>query len=295
MSGKKFRVSTEEKDLDIEEASLQEQAEEQELQDIINQGLNEVETSEPSPQNKSYVKNVIDQKTVNMDEVGKNSSGEKKRIDFMKEAAVNEFTKSESKKSENKTNQKNDSFTGKSMNEVQNEIRFAEENDANKYTPEDFREFASMIMLFIDTIFSETLKWFSKDKDSDYSLPKPKQERLTKSLTYILIKYQSRFPIGWVFIISLVMCYAPAFIAANDKRKKNKAKAVVIPVSPNVYQAPVQQNQQYQQTNEPVQETQTYSNEPIIEDIDIIQEELNSNLNDQKKKYSGRGRKKKIK
>lgn len=177
----------------------------------------------------SYVKNLNDQKTIDLGETGKKQAGEKVVIDFMNEDHVKDFTSSETKKAEdlqddsdlgNKSN-----FSGESVDDLKKKIKDEEEKSVKNFTAKDFEDVARFIIFLIDASFSSFFKWWGKDtSDTAYSLPKGKQETLVYQLTLILVKYQAKFSIEFMFLISLLVLYAPAFVKSKNSRKASKGE-----------------------------------------------------------------------
>jgi hypothetical protein len=77
---------------------------------------------------------------------------------------------------------------------------------------------------------SSALKWWSKDtSESAYSLPEKKKSMLSYQLSLILMKYQAKFSIEFMFFLTMVVVYIPAVMLAK-KRKKEIAEYVAQPV-----------------------------------------------------------------
>lgn len=183
----------------------------QELQDMFNK--------ESGNGSAEYMKNIQDQKTVVISEVGKVDDKETKRIDFMNEDHVNSFTESQAKKSEN--TQVKDDLSGKTVAEVQAQMERERLAPEKAMTVDEWKELAATIVLFIDIGISSAFKWWTKDTSSDeYSLSKPKQNMLSNQLAKILIKYQAKFPVELMFLVTLVICYFPAVGKARARKKE---------------------------------------------------------------------------
>lgn len=189
-----------------------------ELQDIINKEI--------GSDNKDYIKNLQDQKEILISEVGKSDPTETKRIDFLNEDHVNNFTASQAKKSENTVVK--DDLSGKTVEQIQEQMKREAAAPEKQYTVDEWKEIAATIILFIDTGVSSLFKWWTKDTSDDaYSLSKPKQNMLTNQLAKILIKYQAKFPVEAMFIVTLLICYFPAYgIAKKRKKEIEEANAI---------------------------------------------------------------------
>ncbi len=168
-----------------------------------------------------YTKNLKDQKTINVDDIGKKEQGESITIDFMNEGHIENVTTAKTKRSEAPVDEEKSQFEGKNPEELKKEIKSAEEDSVKNFKTKDFEDIAKFIIFLIDTSFSTFFKWWAKDSsDQAYSLSKEKQNMLVYQLTLILVKYQARFSIEFMFLCSLVLLYAPAFMKAKDRKKE---------------------------------------------------------------------------
>lgn len=123
---------------------------------------------------------------------------------------------------------------------------------ADDITPEDFYDIAEFIMSLIDATAASALKWWAKDSaDSPYSLPEKKKNKLTKQLAKILIKYNAKFSIEFMFLIGLCIMYIPAFRLARKTRKEN-SKPVQIIQSPVVQKTYTENKKEEKINNAPV-------------------------------------------
>jgi hypothetical protein len=169
-----------------------------------------------------YVKNLQDQKTVDLSESGKKQAGEKVTIDFMNQDHISSFTAGETKKADENIGNSNSQFKDKSVEDLKAEIKKAEEDSTKNFTAKDFEDIARFMIFLIDTGLSSGLKWWSKDtSEAAYSLPEKKKEMLVYQLTLILTKYQAKFSIEFMFFLTIVIVYAPAFVKAKNNRKVN--------------------------------------------------------------------------
>lgn len=200
------------KKIDISEAEV-----------IEEKNSNDTKKIEDDSVTDNYTKNLQDQKTVDLGDVGKKQAGEKVVIDFMSEEHISNYTASETKKSEENTSDGKSNFDGKSVEDLQKEIKQAEADSTKNFTAKDFEDIARFLIFLIDTGISSGLKWWGKDtSDTAYSLPKAKQEMLVYQLTLILTKYQAKFSIEFMFIATILLVYAPAFMKAKRRRGELK-------------------------------------------------------------------------
>jgi len=173
---------------------------------------------------KSYIENITDTKTIDLGEAGKKQSSEKVTIDFMNEDHIKDFTGSQTKKSEENVEKEDSSKI--SSEDFQKEIKQAEDDSTKNFTKKDFEDIAKFLIFLIDTGISSAMKWWSKDtSDAAYSLPNEKKKMLEYQLTIILAKYQAKFSIEFIFLLTICIVYAPAFIKAKSRRKDLKTEA----------------------------------------------------------------------
>lgn len=225
--------------------------------------------------NEDYIKNLKDQKTVDLGEAGKNKTQEKVVIDFMNEDHIKSFTSAETKKAEETQGDEKSQFKDKSVEDLKKEIKAAEDASAKNFTAKDFEDIARFIIFLIDTGISSGLKWWSGDtSDSAYSLPEKKKEMLVYQLTLILTKYQAKFSVEFMFVLTILIVYAPAFVKAKNKRKELK--------TPKVQETVVSTVSQYQPPVEQVVNTEPgKKEETIIHNVETI---VNPNLGPKRKK-----------
>lgn len=154
----------------------------------------------------------------------KTEASEKVVVDFMNNNNYDEVLKKKSKKAEEESEEETtSSFAGKSAEEVRQEIKNAEEQSKQNFSAKDMEEIAKVIVMVLDTSISTGLRMWSKDtSDSAYSITAEKRKMLEYQLSLILVKYQSKFSIEFMFLISLVVCYIVPFSKAKSFRKARK-------------------------------------------------------------------------
>lgn len=211
-AGKKPPIST--KVINIAEAEI-----------ISESKIIQEEVKKPNVEELDYAKNLKEQKTVDLGEVGKKSASEKVTIDFMNAEHLSSLTSGETKKADETLDNKGSAFDGKSVDDLKADIKKAEEDSTKNFTAKDFEDIAKFIVFLIDTGLSSALKWWSKDtSDAAYSLPEKKKDMLVYQLTLILTKYQAKFSIEFMFLLTILIVYAPAFVKAKNRRKDTAAK-----------------------------------------------------------------------
>ncbi len=142
---------------------------------------------------------------------------EKATVNFLK----NDFIKEEVGKKTAKAKEPEPESSNETVSEIQDKIKKEEEQSEEQFTPEDFELFAEIIIDIIDIGFTSGLRWYAKDtSDTTYTITEKKKKTLVSQLTRILIKYQQKFSIEFMFIITILMVYATPFRAARSHRKK---------------------------------------------------------------------------
>lgn len=169
-----------------------------------------------SKQSSQDTKNLQGTETVDLN-AKKEKVAEKVSLNFMDEDHVKDFIKSKTKESDAPNeSQFKDEVTAE-------DIKAAEEQSKQKFTSKDMEEIAKVIILFLDSAISTGLRFWAKDNsDYGYSLPEAKKKMLEYQLTLILVKYQAKFSIEFMFILTLFIVYSVPFSKANKRRKELK-------------------------------------------------------------------------
>lgn len=176
---------------------------EKEFSEQLNENLNPPQTGKQV----SYSENI----DINEEIKSKDNA----RLDFMNDDHVNSFVRQKTKVAEPVNESK--------IFPSSDEIKAGERKQDDKLKAEDLEMVSEFIINLVDTVIPHGLKMWSKDTSATaYSLPESKKKTLTKQLTYILIKNQTRFKIEIIFFIGLIMFYIPAVMKARETRKENK-------------------------------------------------------------------------
>jgi hypothetical protein len=95
--------------------------------------------------------------------------------------------------------------------------------DANAFTKDDMMDFAEVFMDILDMGISTALKFYSKDTSTAaYELSADKKRRLVRQLTNLFMKYQMKFSLEFMFIVTLLICYSVPIAKAKKTRKEIK-------------------------------------------------------------------------
>jgi hypothetical protein len=150
-------------------------------------------------------------------------TSEKVKVDFMSDNSYDDILKMKSKKAESNETNTESQFGNKSQEELREEIKQAEIDSKNNFSAKDMEDIAKVIVMMFDTGISTGLRMWSKDtSDTAYSITADKRKMLEYQLSLILVKYQSKFSIEFMFLVSLVICYMVPFTKARERRRELK-------------------------------------------------------------------------
>lgn len=139
------------------------------------------------------------------------------KVSFMDEETVTKFAGEQTKKS---TDNGFSIDENSSTEDVNKHISDYEDGKSAKLEYKDFLKFAEFIINLIDIGFSTALNWFARDTAvTAYTLPSPNKKILIEQLALILSKYQTKFKVEFLFLISLVVMYSAPAMAAYQMRK----------------------------------------------------------------------------
>lgn len=130
------------------------------------------------------------------------------------------------------------SGTTETVQDIRNKMLAEEEKEANKMTVEDFEDVADFIIDAFDMLAVFLLRWYAMDNsDAPYQIPVDRLKKLKHRLSRLLMRMQAKFPLGFLFIIGLVLAYASSAKKAKDHRKevidrKKKELAAKVPPPP---------------------------------------------------------------
>lgn len=149
------------------------------------------------------------------------------KIDFMDKEKIKDFVKTPTKESESKNNQ-GDFLKGKTPEEAAEYVK--QEESKITFTPDDLRDVASILVNMYDIGLSTALRAYAGDStDIPYTINKEKVRRLENMLTLVLVKYQAKFNILFLFFMSLiVISYGPFMTARTNRRIIRKLKSTRI-------------------------------------------------------------------
>ena len=148
---------------------------------------------------------------------------EKKTVSFKS----HDFLKNEVKKQTAKAPEaeKESAEPKETVESVQAKIKEVDNDTSEQFSLEDFELFAEIIIDVVTVFMTTALRWYAKDdSDAAYEIPVKKQKMLVKQLARLLVKYQAKFSLEFMFILTLVLVYATPFNKARTHRKAVVAK-----------------------------------------------------------------------
>ncbi len=97
-------------------------------------------------------------------------------------------------------------------------------------SPDDFQEFARVFMEVLDLGIAQLLRFYAKDNSTEaYELPKGKIDRLSKQLGNLFVKYNTKFSLEFMFIVTLCIMYSGPISVAKARKKEIKENGGVVP------------------------------------------------------------------
>ena len=157
--------------------------------------------------------------------VGEKQSDEKEtvKVDFMKSDFTKDYIGKKTVKSDEKTEGEEKKEKQEDVKDLRERIVREEKEYAEQFTKEDFADIAEIMIDLFDTGVSTSLRFWSKDtSDQAYEINVTKKKRLVKYLTFILVKYQLKWSLEFLFIITLLVTYWTPFMKARERRKHLK-------------------------------------------------------------------------
>jgi len=184
-----------------------------------------VKKLKPEPHVKKSSDNIENSETIDLS--AKNAGVDEDnnvKVNFMNNAFMGDFIEKESERSKDnedvvdKGGKPGDTKTGGKADAK--EQPGAEASDGKSFSNEDFQDFAEVAIDIIDMGISTALRFWAKDTSTaEYELPTDKKRRLTRQLANLFMKYQTKFSLEFMFVVTLLICYSVPVSKANKKRK----------------------------------------------------------------------------
>ncbi len=149
------------------------------------------------------------------------------KVDFMKTDFTKNFIGKKTVKSDEKDEEKVKEEKKEDTKDIRDRIIKEEQDYAKQFTKEDFADIAEIMIDLLDTGISTALRFWAKDtSDQAYEINITKKKRLVKQLTLILVKYQLKWSLEFLFIITLLVTYWTPYTKARQRRKELKGHKV---------------------------------------------------------------------
>jgi hypothetical protein len=164
------------------------------------------------------------QQTVNIEDL-KEEEKTTATIDFGGGSYADKLLSKETQKSDLKVDVEKENIENLSAEEIREKIKQEESDVSEQWSLRDFEDIAEMVIQVLDTAISTGLRVYSGDTStSAYSISKGQVDRLKKSLAMILVKYQAKWSIEFLFILSLIAVYSTPVIKAREFKKNGKPR-----------------------------------------------------------------------
>lgn len=149
------------------------------------------------------------------------------QIDFMSDS----FSKDHAgKKTKEKIEEPKSSIPDDAkVSDIRDQIKKSEaDRSGDKFTFKDIHQIATFLINAFDGGIAILLNFLAKDTAvSAYSLPVETKRQLSEQLALILVKYQVKFKIEFMFLITLILAYMGPVGGAMKKRKKSLEPKVI--------------------------------------------------------------------
>lgn len=156
---------------------------------------------------------------MDLDEKGPETTT-KTRVSFTNNDFMREFVKKTTEESKSKEQASESAEDTRTTEEIREQIKKEESDTKNQFTPAEIKDFAEVFIDVLDMLISTGLRFYSKDTSTAaYELPVDKKQKLTRQITNIFIKYQTKFSIEFMFIVTLFICYSVPARKAHTHRK----------------------------------------------------------------------------
>lgn len=144
-------------------------------------------------------------------------------IDFQNQDDIDNILKAKTKDSEfEQTSKEENKYKNLDAEDIREEIKNEESKASEKYTYQDFANIAAFLLTLYDTGLSTGLSAWAKDTPSAYEMPKDKKRILEHQLTLILIKYQAKFSLEFMFLATLLLVSSTPILKARKRKKDIK-------------------------------------------------------------------------
>ncbi len=202
------------------------------------------------------------------------SDTEKKTVNIKDKDFLKGFINQQPKKAPTKTKEPFKSDDPKpTIEDLRKKLTTDDKNLGDSLDIEDFEMFADFTIEALELGTITLFRWWAiDDSDKPYEMTTKKKDKLKRLLTKILIRYAIKFPLVWLFLITLVIAHITPFRKAKLNRKDVlKQRAKKLPPKRTVQNKPASQKATEPTTNT----TQTSK----VDNKKVVVEEIKPNKN----------------
>ncbi len=141
------------------------------------------------------------------------------KVNFMDEGAMENMLKNPTEESpeENKADEV------KPKDGKTEDIKQETQTVEGSLSKDDMQDIADVIIDIIDMAISTGLRFYSGDSSSSlYEIDVNKKRRLVRQLANILVKYQTKFSLEFMFLLTLAICYSVPISKARKVKQQIK-------------------------------------------------------------------------
>lgn len=144
-----------------------------------------------------------------------------KSISFKKSSDLEEHISRPTVKVSPDSDNSADQFAGKTTEELRTQMINEELQPVEQMSPEDFGMIAGFLIDAWDLGTVTLLRMYAMDKsDTPYEMTGTKKTKLKNLLTLILIRFNKKFPLGMVFLFTIILTHITPALKAHAHRKE---------------------------------------------------------------------------
>lgn len=171
------------------------------------------------------------------------SDTEKKTVNIKDSNVLKDFINQQPKKAPPKPKEEIKADKPKqNVEEVRKQIILDDKKAGEAFDIEDFELFSEFTIEALEMGTSTLFRWWALDTtDAPYEMTVKKKDKLKRLLTKILIRYSIKFPLVWLFLVTLIITHVTPFKKAKLHRKevlKQRVKKLPPNQIPQVKQTP---------------------------------------------------------
>ena len=197
---------------------------------------------------------------------------EKKSLKFNPGGLGSEFFKKKTKESSDKV--ENAEVIDDEEQEIKNDNTKQYEKEGEALSWEDLVDISEFGIELLDTGVSTLSNAIAKDSDAQkYEVTSYKKQKLSRQLAKILEKYSFKMKLEFLFVISLILVFSEPVRKAMKARKKKRLDEEARIAKRMAEEATTKSKEVVKQTIEkPKHEDSTQEPEPVIQDVEVIED-----------------------